>query len=319
MTILWILLSIIGVQLALALTLIATQRPVKNLRGAGLDFQRLPKPPPEMPTQTYTARDGTKLPLRHFPCQNAPLLILVHGSGWHGAQFAALGEKLATEGLAEVLVPDLRGHGAAPPTKRGDIAYFNQLEGDLADLAKAYNTGQNLILLGHSSGGGLVIRAANGALKGQMAKAILLAPYLKHNAPTARADSAWAAPLTRRIIGLSMLNMMRIRLLNGLTAIQFRFPNTVLNGPLGHTATRAYSYRMMLGFNPRAAYLKDISALPDFTLIAGTEDEAFHAEHYEKTMRAASDKGRFHLLKGLGHLDVVDAPETYALIKAALA
>ena len=317
MTLLWILLNIIGVQLALAFALIASQRPVINLRGAGLDFQRLPEGLPETPTQTYTARDGSKLPLRHFPCQNAPLLILVHGSGWHGAQVAALGEKLAAEGLAEVLVPDLRGHGAAP-AKRGDIAYFNQLEDDLADLAKAYSTGQNLILLGHSSGGGLVIRAANGALKGQMAKAILLAPYLKHNAPTARADNAWAAPLTRRIIGLSMLNLMRIRLLNGLTAIQFRFPNTVLNGPLGHTATRAYSYRMMLGFNPRAAYLKDISALPDFTLIAGTVDEAFHADRYEQAMSAASDKGHYHLLKGLSHLDVVDAPETYALIKDAL-
>ncbi len=318
MTLLWSLLSIIGVQLALALGLISSQRPMKNLRGEGLDFQRLPEGLPEMPTQSYVARDGTPLPLRHFPCQNAPLLILVHGSGWHGAQFAALGAKLAAEGLAEVLVPDLRGHGETP-ARRGDIDYINQLEDDLADLAKTYNNGRGLVLLGHSSGGGLVIRAANGALKGQMKNAILLAPYLKHNAPTARADSAWAAPLTRRIIGLSMLNMMRVRLLNGLIAIQLRFPDAVLNGPLGHTATRAYSYRMMLGFNPRAAYLKDVSALPDFTLIAGDQDEAFHAERYEKTMSAASGKGSYHLLPGLSHLDVVDAPETYAVIKAALA
>ncbi len=318
MTILWILLSIIAFQLTLALGLIASQRPIKNLRGEGLDFQRLPAGLPEMPSQTYTARDGSKLPLRHFPCHNAPLLILVHSSGWHGAQFAALGEKLAAEGLAEVLVPDLRGHGAAPE-KRGDIDYIEQLEDDLADLAKAYNTGQDLILLGHSSGGGLVIRAANGALKGQIAKAILLAPYLKHNAPTTRASSAWASPLTRRIIGLSMLNMMRIRLLNGLVALQLRFPDAVLNGPLGHTATRAYSYRMMLGFNPRAAYLKDINALPDFTLIAGDKDEAFHADQYQPTMSETSNKGTYHLLQGLGHLDLVDAPETFALIKAALA
>ena len=112
--------------------------------------------------------------------------------------------------------------------------------------------------------------------------------------------------------------MMRIRLLNRLIALQFRFPDTVLNGPLGHTATRAYSYRMMLGFNPRADYLADIKALPTFTLIAGDQDEAFRADRYEKTMSAASDKGHYHLLKGLGHLDVVDAPATYALIKNAL-
>jgi len=250
MTLLWILLSIIGVQFALALGLITSQRPAKNLRGEGLDFQRLP------------------------------------------------------EGL---------------PEKRGDIDYVDQLEDNLADLAKAYDNGRGLIVLGHSSGGGLVIRAANGALKGQLSKAILLAPYLKHNAPTARADSAWAAPLTRRIIGLSMLNLMRIRRLNGLTALQFRFPDAVLNGPLGHTATRAYSYRMMVGFTPRAAYLKDIAALPDFTLIAGDQDEAFHGDLYEPTLRPATQKGTYHLLQGRGHLDVVDASETYALIKAALA
>ncbi len=318
MTLLWILLSIIAFQLALALGLIASQRPQKDLRGEGLNFLRLAKGLPEMPTQTYTARDGTPLPLRHFPCKNAPLLIMVHGSGWHGAQFAALGKKLAAEGLADVLVPDLRGHGEAPE-KRGDIAYINQLEDDLADLATAHDNGHGLIMLGHSSGGGLVIRAANGALKGKMTKAILLAPYLKHNAPTARANSPWAVPLTRRIIGLSMLNLMHIRQLNSLTALQLCFPDAVLNGPLGHTATRAYSYRLMLGFNPRAAYLKDIKALPDFTLIAGRQDEAFHADRYKDTMSAASGKGSYHLLEGLGHLDVVDAPKTYALIKEALA
>ena len=318
MNFLWIFFGTIAIQLVLALGLIASQRPVKDLRGGGLDFKRLPEGAREMPTKTYAARDGAKLPLRHFPCAGAPLLVLVHGSGWHGAQFAALGAKLAADGLGEVLVPDLRGHGAAPE-KRGGIGYFDQLEDDLADLVKAFDKGQGLILLGHSSGGGLVIRAANGTLKGQASKAILLAPYLKHNAPTARADSRWAAPLTRRIIGLSMLNLMRIRLANGLTTIQFRFPDSVLNGPLGHTATRAYSYRMMVGFNPRAAYLKDVAALPEFILIAGEHDEAFRSTYYEPTMCATTDKGTYHLLKGLGHLDVIDAPETYALIKQALA
>ncbi len=87
MNILCILLSIIGVQLALALGLIAPQRPAKNLRS----------------------------------------------------------------------------HGAAPEN-HGDIAYINQLEDDHAN---AYDSGRGLIRLGHSSGSGLVIRAANGALKGQ--------------------------------------------------------------------------------------------------------------------------------------------------------
>lgn len=90
---------------------------------------------------------------------------------------------------------------------------------------------------------------------------ILLAPYLKHNTPTARASSLWAAPRSPACIsGLSMLN-----------------------------------------------------------LIAGDKGEAFQGDFYEPTMRTASDKGTYHLLKGLGHLDVVDAPETYAVIKEARA
>jgi alpha-beta hydrolase superfamily lysophospholipase len=316
------ILTIIGVSVAgyavVALGLIASQRPIKDLRGAGLDFRRLPAEAEPIPLTSFTARDGSALPLRHLTCDNAPLLVMVHGSGWHGAQFQSLARNIAESKLAEVLVPDLRGHGEAP-ARRGDIDYINQLEDDLVDLVKAHRKpGQKLVMLGHSSGGGLVIRAAAGGLKGQVDHAILLAPFLKHNAPTARKSSQWAYPLTRRIIGLSLYNLVRDYDHNFRICIQFRFPSSVLNGPLGHTATRAYSYRMMVGFAPRANYLDDIKALPDFSLIAGENDEAFHAAAYKDTMSAANNKGRYHLLQSLGHLDVVDAPETYALIKLAL-
>ncbi|MBL1434637.1 MAG: alpha/beta hydrolase [Rhodobacteraceae bacterium] len=303
---------------AIALGLIASHRPLKDLRGDGLDFSRLPSKTDEIPLISFEARDGSALPLRHLACDNAPLLIMVHGSGWHGAQFQTLAKKIAESGLAEVLVPDLRGHGETPE-RRGDIDYINQLEDDLADLVKTYRKpGQKLVLLGHSSGGGLVIRAAAGGLKGQIDHVILLAPFLKYNAPTARKSSHWAYPLTRRIIGLALFNLVRDRDHNFRISIQFKFPDSVLNGPLGHTATRGYSYRMMMGFAPRSDYMKDISMLPDFSLIAGSEDEAFHAARYEKTMGKATTNGQYHLLEGLGHLDLVDAPETYALISEAL-
>ncbi|NOR61217.1 MAG: alpha/beta fold hydrolase [Rhodobacteraceae bacterium] len=304
---------------AVALGLMASDRPIKDLRGEGLDFSRLPPSAAPIPLTSYTARDGSALPLRHQPCNGAPLLIMVHGSGWHGAQFESLTRRIAKTGLAEVLVPDLRGHGEAP-SRRGDIDYINQLEDDLVDLVKAHRKpGQKLILLGHSSGGGLVIRAAAGGLKGQIDHAVLLAPFLKYNAPTARASSAWARPLTRRIIGLSLYNLVRDFDHNFRICIQFRFPDAVLNGPLGHTATRAYSYRMMVGFAPRSAYLNDIAALPDFTLIAGENDEAFHANRYEKTMAPVTARGRYQLVAGVGHLGIVDAPETYATISKVLA
>lgn len=140
--------------------------------------------------------------------------------------------------------------------------------------------------------------------------AVLLAPYLHHRAPTARDDSGWAHLLLRRIIGLSMLNMLRLHVLDGLTVIQFAMPRSVLDGPMGAMATTAYSWRLNRSYAPRNDYRADIAALPPFLLIAGMADEAFDAAQYQPTMVAATDKGRYLLLPGVGHLDVVNAPDT---------
>ena len=220
---------------------------------------------------------------------------------------------------AEILVPDLRGHGVNPQP-RGDVAYIGQLEDDMADLIKTYKRDdQKVILAGHSSGGGLVVRFAGGAHGDLIDGAIMMAPFLKYNAPTTRKNSGgWAQPLTRRIIGLSMLNNIRVTVLNHLVAIQFAMPDEVLNGPLGQTATVAYSYRLNQSYAPRNAYLQDIAALPEFMVIAGTADEAFVADQYAPLMRGVTDKGEFHLVNGVDHLEIVNAPQTQIYIEAFL-
>ena len=297
---------------ALALGLIVSDRPVADLRaeGGGLDFSVLQGGVlPDL--QTYPARDGAELGFRRWASgrAGAPLVVAVHGSGWHGAQFAGLGAALAAQGI-DVIAPDLRGHGPAP-RRRGDIDYIGQFEDDLADLiAQQAAPGQEVVLLGHSSGGGLVIRFAGGAHRALIHRAVLLAPFVQYDAPTARPGSGgWARVMTRRIIGLTMLNAAHIRALNHLPVIQFRFPATVLDGPQGATATQAYSYRLNTGFAPRRAWQPDVAALPPFLLIAGAQDEAFRAEAYEPTFRAITDEGRY-ALTGASHLSVVDDPET---------
>ena len=113
-----------------------------------------------------------------------PLLIMVHGSGWHGMQFHGLAKELATQ--ADVVLQDLRRHGVSPH-RRGDIDYINQFEDDLADLIKATaQPNQKVVVLGHSSSGGLVVRFAGGEHGEIIDHAVLLAPFLKHNAPTTR-------------------------------------------------------------------------------------------------------------------------------------
>ena len=265
-----------------------------------------------------TMRDGTALQVREYGAQsNGPLVVMVHGSGWHGLQFDSLATKLADH--AHVLAPDLRGHGVSSE-QRGDVDYIGQLEDDLADLITAkVQPDQKVVMLGHSSGGGLVVRFSGGAHGDLIDHAILLAPFLKYNAPTTRQDvGGWAYILTRRIIGLSILNTFKITALNYLPIIQFNFPLKALEGPYGETVTAAYSYRLNTSYAPRSDYMKDMAALPTFSLISGREDEAFFAAEYEPLMTQATGKGRYLLLDDTQHFSVVYAPETLAAIKEDL-
>ncbi|MCC0080119.1 MAG: alpha/beta fold hydrolase [Rhodobacter sp.] len=304
----------------IALGLIASDRPVPDLRAetGGLDFSRL-GPAEAPPLRLYAARDGAQLGFRRWDSghEGAPLVVALHGSGWHGAQFAGLGAALAGQGV-DVIAPDLRGHGPSPE-RRGDIDYLGQFEDDIADLiADQAAPGQQVVLLGHSSGGGLAIRFAGGAHRGLIDRAVLLAPFVQHDAPTARPDSGgWARVMIRRVIGLTMLNAVGIRALNGLPVIQFRFPASVLDGPAGTTATRAYSYRLNTSYAPRRAWQGDVAALPPFLLVAGRADEAFRAEAYEPTFAALTPNGTY-ALTGASHLSVVDDPETLARVLAFL-
>lgn len=307
----------VAIPAGIALGLIASQRPVPDLRaeGDGLDFTRLGGPTASVPLRQYTARDRASLGYRRWDSgqAGAPLVVALHGSGWHGAQYAGLGAALAQRGI-DVIAPDLRGHGPTP-ARRGDIDYLGQFEDDIADLiADQAAPGQRVVVLGHSSGGGLAIRLAGGAHGARIDRAILLAPFVQHDAPTARPDSGgWARVLVRRVIGLSMLNAVGIRALNGLTVIQFRFPDSVLDGPLGLTATRAYSYRLNTSYAPRRDWRADVAALPPFLLLAGRADEAFRAEAYEPTFAALTANGTYALTDA-SHLSVVDDPETLTRI-----
>jgi predicted alpha/beta hydrolase len=289
------------ITLCIALGLIASQRPIEMKGGGGLDFTKTlaGERAPAMALTAIKGRDGFDLQVRDYPsaAPDAPLVVLIHGSGWHGLQFDGLARQLSE--TAHVIVPDLRGHGPKPG-RRGDVDYIGQLEDDLADLIAAYRTdGQQVVMGGHSSGGGLVV--------------------LKHDAPTTRTDAGgWTHVMLRRIIGLSMLNTVRITALNHLEIIQLNMPKVVLEGALGDTATTAYSYRLNASFAPRARYLDDVAALPKFVLIAGADDEAFDAALYEPTMTPATDKGSYVTVADTGHLDIVDAPQTAQTIESFL-
>ncbi len=318
----------LGIYLAIALILIATDRPVDPVvedepvsMNALMDASYTELPP----LQTYTAQDGAALAYRFYASQRPSdkVIFLLHGSGWHSMQFHPLAAALSGNGLAHVVAPDLRGHGAAP-ARRGDVDTIGQLEDDLAALIQTVQQdypGAQVIVGGHSSGGGLAVRFAGGA-HGALADAyLLLAPFLKYNAPTTRPNSGgWAQPNSRRIAGLMMLNRLGISWLNGLTVIRFAMPQAVLDGPLGHTATTAYSYRLNTSYAPRANYTDDLAAMQQpFLLVAGEADESFVAEAYEPVISAYTDSGAYVLLPDTGHIDLLTNPQLVPLMEAWLA
>lgn len=309
----------IAIYFAIAFGLILSQPADGKVKGETLHFDAISHAEAaDIPLQYYDAGGKTRLGYRYLSSKrdDAPLFVFLHGSGWHGQGYLQMARAIHGNGDVAVVLPDLRGHGPKPE-RRGDVDYIGQFEDDVAELIRLVRkSGQKLVLGGHSSGGGLVIRYAGGRYGDDLNQAVLLAPFLKYNAPTMRANSGgWAHALTRRIIGLKMLNAVGIRRFNALTAIEFNYPASVLNGPQGATATTAYSYRLNESYAPRSDYLADVKKLPPFLLIAGREDEAFQAGKYEPTLSQATDKGRYTLLEGTGHLDVYDRPETADLIR----
>lgn len=277
-----------------------------------LDFDNLRRAAP-IALELVKMRDRSDLAVRSLSGpQGAPLIVMIHGSAWHGMQF----EGLAANFSADIVIPDLRGHGVAP-LRRGDVDYIGQLEDDLADLIKARaKLGKKVIILGHSAGGGLVIRFAGGKYRALIDAAILLAPMIHHSAPTMRRKSGdWTSVLLRRVIGLSVLNRFGITFASHLPVIRFAMPQSVLNGPLGATATTEYSYRLNTSFAPRDDYRRDIKALPPFLLLVGSDDAAFVADAYAPLMQPLTDKGQYQIIPDTGHLAIVDHPQTAQAIR----
>ncbi len=278
-----------------------------NFSELFFDYSNLPK------LQPFTARDGEQLGFRHYPAQSNRVIILVHGSGYHSRYLLPLAEFISAQGLAQVYTPDLRGHGSSP-ARRGDVDYINQLEDDLADLiatVRKDNPDAKLIVGGHSSGGGLVIRYA-GSQYGQQADAyVLLSPFLKYNAPTIRPNSGgWAYAYTGRIAGLTMLNNMRIHWFDYLPAIEFSMPEEVRDG----TETLSYTHRLNTGYAPRN-YKKDIKEITQpLLVVAGTKDEAFIADQFEPVISQYT-RAQVELLPDITHMGVVVSKSIQPLIK----
>ena len=299
-------LGIIAILLITSLAwLIAPKPPMEETpEGKGLQFDEVRLDYSTLPgLLKFTARDGTNLHYRHYPAESDTAVILLHGSGSHSRYLLPLAKRLSGKGEAQIFTPDLRGHGENP-VRRGDIDYIEQLEDDVMDLIvyirKTYSI-KTIVIGGHSSGGGLALRFAGSQYGLEAQGYVLLAPFLRHDAPTMRTNAGgWARPYIKRTIGLSILNGFGIRWLNGLDVIAFNMPQAFRDG----TETLAYTYRLNTGYAPRD-YTADLRAIKvPLLVVVGTGDEAFDAEQFEPTMSQYAET-EVVLLDGVSHMGVV--------------
>ncbi|SDY26079.1 MULTISPECIES: alpha/beta hydrolase [Salimicrobium] len=278
-----------------------TEAPEGN--DGGLSFDTLQTEESKLPPlHQHTARDGEKLSYRYYEGEADKTLILLHGSAYHSSYLQPLASHLSENDVANVYTPDFRGHG--PQTEnRGEADYIGQLEDDINDFVKYIRSQQEgpLLLGGHSSGGGTVIRYAGGENE-PVDGYLMLSPFIHHTAPTYRSDSEWSNVNMPRMIGLSILNTFGITVLNHKDVISFNMPEAVRDG----TETLRYNYALQISMHARNDYGKDIASLekPSFVMI-GTDDHVSKPEAFKPLFNEYSPETKVSLLEDTSHFGVV--------------
>ncbi|WP_321926449.1 alpha/beta hydrolase [Paraburkholderia guartelaensis] len=274
-----------------------------------VDFSDLPA------LRRYTARDGASLAWRaYLPQAGAPqaCVVLIHGSSASSASLHPLARQFAAAGYA-ACVPDVRGHGESG--RKGTIAYIGQLEDDLEDLLAALPAELAALpktLIGFSSGGGFALRFAGGARQRLFERYMLLAPFLHHKARTTRNEvGGWVSVGIPRLVVLAMFNGLHIRVFNHLPTIAYALAPEVRD-----ELTPQYSFNLMQNFRPHDDYRADIrGARQPLHVLAGTEDEVFHAREYAAAFEEAGAHVPVTLVPGSGHIGLtLDAPAIATII-----
>ncbi|MEI7296509.1 alpha/beta fold hydrolase [Paraburkholderia tropica] len=305
--------------LVAALVMVASAGPRAAQSEDVFGFESLDAPPAASlpPVQRYAARDGEPLAFRFYDSTASQVLIFVHGSSYHGASYHALAAHLSQRGIARVVLPNLRGHYLSG-TRRGDIDYIGQFEDDLADLVTHLrNRGESgpIVLGGHSSGGGLVIRFAGGAHAALVARFLALSPAIARSR-SLKANSGWASLHLRRIIGLALLNLFGVHGFDALPVIAFNKPARFRDG----SETLAYSYRLNSAYHPRARFDRDVAKLgAQSAVLVGAHDEAVDAPLLGELVARASPETYFAILPDINHFGVFTREPAIAAVAAWLA
>lgn len=123
-----------------------------------------------MTSNTVTMQDGTRIFYKDWGPKDAQPVVFHHGwplssDDWDNQMLFFLGEGF------RVIAHDRRGHGRSDQTDTGNE--MNTYAADVAELARHLNL-KDAVHVGHSTGGGEVIRYVARSEPGRVAKAALL-------------------------------------------------------------------------------------------------------------------------------------------------
>jgi len=254
------------------------------------------------PIQTYEARDRKSLCYRHYESSSDKLVVLLHGISEDGQYLHPLAEFLSKRGLAQVVVPDLRGYGFHP-VRRGDVEYVGQHDHDLEDLVRCLRERTperfDLIVAGHSGGGGNAIRLARKRLAKEIEAYLLFAPSVHPNAPINHKKDPWSDVTVdkRKMAVLTVLNALGIRFWNKAVVLRNDKPAERRHG----RETLEISYRLLLSRTPKAKYERELRAMTQPMLVlVGEKDEVFQSGQYAP-MFAEHNRAKVSLIRDCDH------------------
>lgn len=273
----------------------------------------------EFTPQQYTMRDGETLFARRFPANADDTILLLHGVTSDSSAFNNTAVLLQQASGAEVIALDLRGHGQSGGTA-GHVDYIGQYQDDVADVVAALQAQKpngRFILAGHSMGGGIALQFAMLDDAPAVDGYLLFAPHLGTNAPTmmpspqgemAEAAAAYSQLHVPRLIGLIMLNAVRITGLHHLDTLFFNLTDEV---------THTYSFRATANSAPQD-YAAALTAVDiPMLVVVGRNDEAFVAAEYPAAVNAHSS-GEVHIIDGETHNSILDSTEAMAVVETWL-
>jgi magnesium chelatase accessory protein len=249
--------------------------------------------------------------VQEFGAADAPVVLLLHGTGAATHSWAGLAPRLAEH--FRVVAPDLPGHGFTDPLPAGRLS-LPGMAAAIRDLLRTLDLSPDLVV-GHSAGAAILVRlcldglnprllvALNGALTPFPGLASVLFPGL--------ARMLFLNPVTPRIFAWTADRPAVERLIRGtgsrLDARGLDLYRRLFRRP-GHVAG---ALGMMANWD-LAALDRDIARLAVPTvLLVGGDDKAISPE----TAFALKDRlpdARVRLIRNLGHLAHEEAPDRIA-------